>query len=358
MSVDFERFFGAELVANTLHDYLMALLVVVVSVLVLWVFKYIIIKRAKRSAQHTKGQLDDAVIATLNAFNWPFYAVVALYVASYFLQLPDYLHRWGAYIILIVVAYYGAKAVSQLLEYGIKQVVSRNHQADEDYNDTTLNFVGKLLKAVLWVTAGILVLQNLGYQITTLVAGLGVGGIAVAFALQNVLSDIFASFSIYFDKPFQVDDYIAIGKDSGIVKKIGLKSTRLKTLQGEELIISNQKLTEARVHNFKKMDCRRVSFKIGIVYEISQEKLQQVPKIIEEMVLSQDDTEIERITFNEFGESGLIFETIYYLGTREYGVFRETQSKINYAIKEKFDAEGIEMAYPTQNLYIKNSQAA
>ncbi|NQV12752.1 MAG: mechanosensitive ion channel family protein [Parcubacteria group bacterium] len=355
MLFNLNEFIPAELAANTPRDYMIAGLIVLASILILWLFKYVLIKRAKRVAEHTKSKLDDAVVATLNAFNWPFYIVMALYVASYFLQLPEYVHRVGVYVILVVVVYYIAKAVQYLISYGFKHSIDKHQEADPDFNPASLDFAGRLAKGAIWIVAVILVMQNLGYEITTLVAGLGIGGVAVAFALQSVLTDIFASFSIYFDKPFQIGDYIEIGKDKGHVKKIGIKSTRLETLQGEELIISNQELTESRVSNFKKMDKRRVIFRIYLEYGTPQEKLELIPDLMKKIINGVDQASYHKTYFKQFSSSGLEYETLYYIATRKYDVWRDTQHQINMAVKEEFEKAGIAIADPTDFATFKDS---
>ena len=216
-----------------------------------------------------------------------------------------------------------------------------------------IDLLAKALKAILWVVAVVLVLSNLGYNVSTLIAGLGIGGIAIAFALQNILGDLFASFAIYFDKPFQVGDYIIVDDDAGTVKHIGIKSTRIQSRQGEELIISNKELTEARVHNYKKMEKRRIVFTFGVIYETPTQKLKKIPNIIKEIVGKTETAEIDRVFFKEFGEFGLNFEIVYFLKSSDYALFVETQPKINLAIKDSFEKEGIEMAYPTQTVFVK-----
>ena len=183
-------------------------------------------------------------------------------------------------------------------------------------------------------------------------AGLGIGGIAIAFALQNILSDIFASFSIYFDKPFKVDDFIIIGDDKGVVKKIGIKSTRIQTLQGEELVISNKELTESRVHNYKKMERRRIVFVFGVTYETPTEKVKKIPSIIKDIIEKTELADIDRVHFKEFADFSLNFEVVYYLKTSDYAEYMDTQQEINLAMKEHFEKEQIEFAYPTQTVFV------
>jgi len=196
------------------------------------------------------------------------------------------------------------------------------------------------------------VLSNLGVNITSLVAGLGIGGLAIALALQSVLSDLFSSFSIYFDKPFQVGDYIIVGKHSGTVEKIGIKSTRIRASQGEEIVISNQELTSARVQNFKKLKERRNTTSIGVTYETSTDKLKKIPDIIKYIIEEEKNARFDRVYFTTFADSALVFDLVYYVKSDAYSVYLETQQNINFKIKEAFEKEGIDMAYPTQTIYL------
>ena len=198
-------------------------------------------------------------------------------------------------------------------------------------------------------------LSNLGINVTSLVAGLGVGGIAIAFALQNILNDLFSSFAIYFDKPFVVGDFIKIGEHAGTVEKVGIKTTRIRSTTGEELIISNRELTSARVQNFKRLNERRSIFTIGVVYETTAEKLRRIPSIIQTIIESQSLNRFDRVHFKTFGDFSLNFEVSYYVQTTDYKKFMDTQEIVNLKIVEAFEKEGISMAYPTQTIYLEKT---
>lgn len=218
-----------------------------------------------------------------------------------------------------------------------------------------IDFLSKFLKVSLWGVAVIFILSNLGYNVSTLVAGLGIGGIAIALAVQNVLGDIFSSLSIYFDKPFVVGDFIIVGEDLGVVKKIGIKSTRIQTLQGQELVISNRELTESRINNYKKMERRRIVFGFGIKYETPLKKVKKIPGIVKDIVNNMELAQADRVHFKEFGDFSLNFEAVYYLNSSEYNKYMDTQEEINFAIKERFEKEDIEFAYPTQTVFVNRS---
>ena len=201
--------------------------------------------------------------------------------------------------------------------------------------------------------AVILILSNLGYNVNSLVASLGIGGIAVALAVQNILSDIFCSFTIYLDKPFVVGDRIVLDKYSGYVKKIGIRTTRIETLEGDELVVSNKDLTSSRIRNYKKMQRRRIVFQVGVEYETKAEKLKQIPKMIKQIIDNIEVIDFARVHFKEFGDSSLIFEIVYYTNSNDYDVYMDKQQELNLAIVEKFEEEKINIAYPTQTVFIK-----
>ena len=188
---------------------------------------------------------------------------------------------------------------------------------------------------------------------------LAIGGAATAivigFALQHVLSDFFSAFSIYFDRPFEIGDYIIVGEYSGTVTKIGMKSTRVQLLQGEELVLANSELTKTSVRNFKKMKKRRISFTFGVTYDTTSKQLKKIPEIIKNIINPEKIEYIDRLDrvhFTEFGDFSLNFEVVYYVKTKDYVKYRDTQQEINFKIKEAFEKEGIEMAFPTQTIYL------
>jgi len=320
---------------NTILQYLIALGLFLLFVFILRIFKRVIIHKLKKLAKRTSAEFDDVLIAMVDAFGRPFYILLSFYIALHFIETPLIVSKYLSSVILIFAIYYVEK--EEALEI----------------DSSSAKFLRRILKGVLWVVAVVLILQNLGYNISTLAAGLGIGGIAIAFALQNILGDIFASFSIHFDKPFQVGDFIVIGQEKGTVKSIGIKSTRLQALQGEELIISNRELTEARVHNFKRMDKRRIVFNLGVAYETPTEKLKKVPDIIRKIGDKIDLVEINRVYFKEFADFSLIFEVVYFLNSIDFDIYVKTREQINLAIKEAFEKEKIEMAYPTQTIFVK-----
>jgi len=337
---------------NTILEYLIALGVFFLSLIILKTFKFSILKKLKKIAKRTSTELDDILINSIDAIGWPLYFFLSLYIAIQFIQFPDIIGKIITYIILIALIYYIVKAIQQLIDFGFGKIIIKK-QKEEGFDPAIINLSKNLIKGLLWISAAIIILQNFGYNLSTLLAGLGIGGLAIAFALQNILADIFSSFSIYFDKPFQVGDYIVIGKDKGTVKKIGIKSTRIETLQGEELVVSNQELTGTRVRNFKKMEKRRVVLSLGATYQTPIEKIKKVPELVKDIFNNVDKADLDRVHFKEFGNSSLNFEVVYFINSNEYSQYMDIQEDVNLAIKETFEKEDIEFAYPTQTVFIQ-----
>jgi small-conductance mechanosensitive channel len=338
---------------NPAKNYFIALLIFLSAVICLKIFKKILVNRVKKIADHSQVDFFNLIIKIINFVKLPFYILFSLYLSFQFLDLSIIIDKLVSYGLIILTIYYFVKAGQELIDYGARKMIKTQEAKEEGKFDPTVIYIlSKTLKVILWILAVIIILQALGYDITALVAGLGIGGVAIAFALQGILSDIFASFSIYFDRPFKIGDYIVVGDDSGTVKSIGIKSTRIQTLKGEELVISNKQLTEARIHNYKKMKKRRNAFALEIVYNTPTEKLKKIPLIIKEIIAKFELVELDRVHFKKFGEFSLSFEIVYYLNSADYKQHMDIQQKINLGIKEAFEKENIEFAFPTQKIFL------
>lgn len=330
-------------------------IVFLATLALLKVFQYFIIARVKHLAEKTKTEIDDMVVEVLESFKWPFYVGLALFTASLFIDLSTNLRNALNATTVLLVAYYLVRGVERLVDYLIINALKRS-QKGKKLDKFIENLIRRASKVVLWGLIAIIVLQNFGVNVTALIGGLGVGGIAIAFALQNVLGDLFAYFTINLDKPFQEGDYIVIGEDSGTVTSIGLKSSRLKTLKGEELIMSNKELTESRLHNFKKMEKRRIAFMFGVTYETPTSKLKKIPGVVKKIFKDLKDVELDRVHFKEMADSSLNYEVVFYVKKPDYLAYVDNQQAINLKILEEFEKLKIDMAYPTQTLYVsKNS---
>jgi small-conductance mechanosensitive channel len=256
-------------------------------------------------------------------------------------------------LLIFIATFYVVQVIKEILNYGIERWKSKQQKLEGDSFDSSFfNLLQLSLSLLVWGIVIIFGLQNFGINVAALIGGLGITGIAVAFALQNVLEDIFASFSIYLDKPFKTGDFIIIGSDMGNVQKVGIATTRIKTLQGQELILNNTELVKSRVNNYAKMRRRRIETKIGLEYSTSSQKLQKIPKIIEKIIASIENCDFDRAHFKEFGDFSLIFEIIYFINDGDYRVYMDIRQQINFEIKEVFEKEKINMAFPTQKIEI------
>jgi small-conductance mechanosensitive channel len=279
-----------------------------------------------------------------------FILIVALYLAVRILTLPPAYQQ--ALQVVIVVGFWAQAALWAMTAFRFwldrRRAVAGDAARGGSFE--ILLFVARLVIASL---ALLLALDNLGIQIKPLLAGLGIGGIAVALAVQAVLGDLFASLSITLDKPFEVGDFLVIGEDKGTVERIGIKSTRLRSLSGEQLIVANSDLLKSRVRNFKRMHERRVQFTIGVVYETPREKVAEIPQIIRRAIEAQPKARFERCHLLVLGSSALEFETVYHLLVPDFDEYADAQQAINLLILEQFDRRGIEFAYPTQTQVVR-----
>ena len=276
--------------------------------------------------------------------------VAALTLAVRFTALPSIAVQIISGIFLIAIVYQISVGAGKAVDVVVLK--SQGKKIDRDKKGA-MTFLSTTVKWIIWFIGALMILSNLGVNITSLIAGLGIGGVAIAFALQNILSDLFSSFAIFFDKPFEVGDMIVVGDYRGTVEKIGIKSTRIRSLHGEEIIISNQDLMSARLQNFRKLKERRASFSFGVLYETPTEKVEKIPAMVTEIIKNEKQARFDRVHFESFGDSALNFSTVYYVTSSEYAVYMDTQQSINLAIMRAFEKEGIEFAYPTQTLYVK-----
>lgn len=234
----------------------------------------------------------------------------------------------------------------------VNELFRRAAANEERFDATRIRPLRAIAVFVVWIAGLLFLLDNLGFDVTAVVAGLGIGGIAVALAAQTVLGDLFSYFVILFDKPFEIGDFLIFGDVLGTVERIGVKTTRLRSLGGEQIIVSNADLTGSRVRNYKRMEQRRVVFKIGVVYETPLEQLKSIPGIIREIIEREPLVTFDRAHFAGYGDWNLNFEVVYYVSSSDYNLYMDIQQRINLAIFEAFDERGIEFAYPTQTVHL------
>ncbi len=337
---------------NTLQDGLYALLAACVFMLVLQLARSLLLHRLVRIAKSTDTGLGNLFIELLSATRFLLVAGVGLYVATLFLDLPVALEKWvdHAFIALIIlqIGFWANRG----LVFWLRHHFTQGEKEDEGSRAMTLSLLTFLVRVVLWALVTLLMLDNLGLNVTALVASLGIGGIAVALAAQNILSDLFASLSISIDKPFVIGDFIVVGDMMGSVEHVGLKTTRIRSLGGEQIILSNNDLLKSRIRNYKRMQERRAVFAIGVTYDTCATLLEQIPMLIRQAIEKQPETRFDRAHFKSFGPSSLDFEAVYFVLSPDFNIFMNVQQAINLQLVRSFAEHGIEFAFPTQTLHL------
>ena len=337
---------------NTAQDWLIAAGVFVVMIVVVRAVIGIGLRRVKAIAAKTETDVDDLVTELLEKTKFLFVALVALYAGARSLTLPPEVDDFLSTILVLGFLIQGAFWANGMVNYMLESWARQKFEADPTIS-TALGSVGFLIRFAVWATFVMLALDNLGINIGPLVASLGIGGVALALALQGILGDLFASLTIIFDKPFAVGDYIQVGDLAGTVQHVGLKSTRIRASSGEQLVFSNADLLGSRIRNFQNRQERRCAFTLGVTYDTSSEKLERIPDMIRKIIESRENTRFDRSFFMTFGDSALNFETVYYMLVPDFQTYGETHHAINLEIFRTFAEEGIEFAYPTQTVYLE-----
>jgi len=312
-------------------------------------------------AKKTKTSWDDYVIGFLGSIGWMFYVYFSLYLSSLILTLNPFTRNILQFLLVLFVAYYIGKGISGIVDRLVTKKIEVKKNAENLENASMIKVLGIFGKVAVWILVLLMVLTNLGVEITPLIAGLGVGGIAIALGLQVILGDLFSAFVIYFDKPFKEGDFIIFDGEMGVVKYIGIKTTRISTLPGQELVVSNSDLTSSRVNNYKKMEKRRVPFTFGVTYDTPPKKLEKCKTIVKDIFVDchkkygEDNSPVtlDRVHFKELADFSLNFEVVYYVPTADYNVYMDVQEYVNMELIKRFEKADIEFAFPTQTIYTK-----
>jgi small-conductance mechanosensitive channel len=334
---------------NTLIAWGKALLTFALWFTVLPLVRAFISRRIRKRVTDRPVAFLAAAGTLLDATRRLFTFAVATYLALRWLKLPAAADRFIDTGILVIVWWQVALWLTAAVRHFVD--ARRGHGLASAEGAASLNILRFVGMVVVWTVAFLMLLTNLGVEIGPLIAGLGIGGVAIALAVQNVLGDLFASLSIALDKPFRVGDFLVLGEEKGTVEQIGIKSTRLRSLSGEQIVVSNGDLLKTRVRNYGLLYERRVSFSIGIVYETPRETVRAVPALIEAAIRAQDKTRFDRAHFASFAESALLFEAVYFVLDAQYNTFMDIQQAINLRLMEELAERGIKFAYPTVTQY-------
>jgi small-conductance mechanosensitive channel len=328
------------------------------AIVIAWIGHSIFKRYLCRWATRTQTNLDDEILRNVRA---PIFLLAILFGAYYGIlgirSLQAFSQEFAlAFLVgeILVVTFIITRISNVLISWYAEDSVKRGRNV----SNHILFILKKVLQVVFYSFALLIILGLFNVDLSGVVVGLGVGGIAIALALQSILSDALSAFSIYFDRPFEIGDFIVVGDYAGTVNKIGIKSTRIQLLQGEELVISNKELTSTSVMNFKKLERRRIVFTVKVTCDTPVEKLKKTPQIIAKILKETDMADLDRVHFRQFGDFSLDFEVVYYIKTGDYTRYMDIQQQINYGILAEFEKEKIEMAYPTQKIFYVNERKA
>jgi small-conductance mechanosensitive channel len=342
---------------NSLERWSYAAAITVLIVFVVHLTTTVLRRRIKKVAQRTSTGVDDLIVDVISATRLSLTTVVALWAGARMLALSPHRVAQLELAAMVCVFVQGGIWVSAAIRGTAERVRRRRVAAGELASVSVIGMMGLLTRVAAWVIVLLLILDNLGINITALVAGLGIGGIAIALAAQNILGDLFASISIIFDKPFTVGDAIAVGDLSGTVDQIGLKTTRLRSTTGEELILPNGDLLSSRIRNYKRMQERRVQLVLGVTYDTPREVLAGLPEVIRAAVSAEEKVRFDRAHFRGFGASALELELIYFVTTPDYVAYMDAQQRINLRLLEALETRKVQLAFPTQSIHLHRADA-
>ena len=349
-----ENLWNYSLFNNTIRDWITALVIITGCILLLRLLQSVLIRNLSTFVSKTRTTIDDFIISMVKSSLMPVLYLLIIHFGLHYLSLSSGFFAIERIALLTAVTFFLLRTAASLMSYVFKQALlkrERNEQREKQSRGILL-----IVHIVIWAAGILFLIDNLGYDITTIIAGLGIGGIAIALAAQTILGDLFSYLVIFFDKPFEIGDFIIIDDKMGTVEYIGIKTTRLRTLGGEQLICSNTDLTNSRVHNYKRMQERRVLFEFGIVYHTPAAKLKLIPQMVRRIIDATEDTRFDRAHFFSFGDFSLNFETVYYVLSADYNTYMDIQQSINVKLFELFEKEEISFAFPTQTLLLDKVQ--
>jgi small-conductance mechanosensitive channel len=349
-----EKFLKFNFLDNEISDYLIAIITLGIGIIAIKILCNFILIRLKAWADKTANKLDDKVIRLFENHLIPLLYLGTIYISISNLNLHPIINRTIDALAVIIATFLGIRFVVSLAEYFLK-LYWLTHRSDHVNLDRSINALLPAIRTVVWGVGIIFILDNLGFDISAVVASLGIGGVAIALASQGVLQDLFSYFAILFDRPFELGDFITLGEFMGSVEYVGIKTTRLKSVGGEEIIIANKDLTNSRIRNFKRMQTRRIVFTLSVTYQTNLEQLELIPSMVENIIKEIPVLVFERAHFVNYGDFSLNFEVVYFVKTSDYNQYMNAQQQINLRIKQEFDKHGIKFAYPTQIHYLYNS---
>lgn len=341
MSPYLSAWLSSPIAGATVYDYLLAVSVFIISGLSLKLLQKIVINSLARLSERTASRWDDAFVNSMQTVKPQFYWFVSFYLSLQVLPVHGAADRVVDVILLAWVVYQIIAASQIVADYLIRSKFTReNDRASE----VVSGLLGTLTKIAFWTLGLLFVLSNVGVNVNSLIAGLGIGGLAVALAAQNLLGDLFGSLAIYFDRPFVPGDFIEVGDEKGTVLKVGIKTTRLRALSGEEIIIANRDITVSRIRNHRRMTERRVEMRFGIEPDTSAKIVKNITAELGSIISSLEQVRFKRMTLAEINGTAIVFEVVFFVKSNEHSVFAEVQQQVWLAIHEFLDEKKIKIA--------------
>ena len=335
---------------NSIYRWIIAVAIIIAALIVIKVVKQIVIKRLKKWAMTTNTTWDNFIIDVIDKSVIPLVYISSFYFALLILEFNDTVDKVIHIAYMVSFTFFVLKIISAAFKKFVYSFIQR--EEDSESKEKQAGGLIAIVNIIIWICGIIFLIDNMGYNVTTLIAGLGVGGIAIALAAQAVLGDLFSYFVIFFDRPFEIGDFVTLGDDNGVIEYIGIKTTRIRTLSGEQLVCSNTDLTNSRLHNYKRMEKRRIVFSLGVTYDTTHQQLSNIPNLVRDIITSRPELQFDRGHFSGYGDFSLNFEFVYYVNSAEYNVYMDNQQAVYLDIFSSFAKEGIDFAFPTQTLFM------
>lgn len=353
-----QEFLNQSFYSNTVYDYIVAVGIFIVGIIILKIFKRIILSRLKKWSEKTVTTIDDFLVKEIEKAVVPVLYILILYISIKSLTFPTQIITIIDKVFIVLATFFFIRVITSTIKYSLNSYIKRKTPEEEDAERRLkqINGITLIISIVIWSVGLVFLLDNLGFEVSTVIAGLGIGGIAIALAAQAILGDLFSYFVIFFDRPFEIGDFVILPNEfMGTIEYIGIKTTRIRSLSGEQIVVANTDLTNSRIRNYKRMERRRVVFKLGVIYQTTSKQLAEIATIVKTIIENQSDTTFDRGHFQSYGDFSLNFEFVYYVLSGDYNKYMDTQQAINLKIYEEFEKRGIEFAYPTQTLFVSKN---
>lgn len=319
-----------------------------VALLILRMLAHAALKRLGRKDETAFPAIVGRAVGKINSL---FLLIAALAITVRFYPIPGVFEDILAWLLLVAVVLQVSALAQEIAVSLLQRKAARAGESGSDLS-SAVSVLKWLIIGAIWIITIIVLLDTAGVQVTALIAGLGVGGIAIGLAAQGIFADLFASLSILFDKPFKKGDFVNFGTISGTVEEIGLRTTRIRSLSGEQISVSNTDLTSERVHNFQRLMRRRQVVRIGVLYQTPADTIAAIPGWIKEHIDTVETVTFDRAHFTGFGDSSLNFEIVFWVEKPDYVIFMDKTQEVNLGIMRRFAKEGVDFAYPTRTLFI------